>query len=77
MNKLRCLLVGSAVTVSGCVWSVPSLTESAKPPEPAPKAEARQAKPHALVTPDQVDEHNAREKAALLRHELELDEQDR
>jgi hypothetical protein len=74
MKRLLGICVLTAVGLGGC-WTLP-FTQETKLPGPPPKVDVSQAKPHALVLPEQVDERNARQKAELLREELDLDERD-
>lgn len=44
--------------------------------KPAPQIQPQLGRPHAYVSPGQVDEQNCREKERALRQELEQDEQE-
>ena len=69
-------LVLVAGLAAGCGW-LPQLHDDAPKPGPVPPipAPARPKRPTQLVTPDQVNEINARQKAQALAEELDRDAQ--
>jgi hypothetical protein len=70
MKKSWCFLVLGVALASGCVdW--PLLQDKPKPP-PKPAA-AKPARVQPVVTPESVDETNARDKAQSLSEELDRD----
>jgi hypothetical protein len=72
MKIASSILTAGLLFASGCFPNEFLQPEKPKT-EPTPQIAPRPGKPHALVTPEQVDEKNCRDKEKALRRELELD----
>jgi hypothetical protein len=74
MRKGLCLFASVLLTTAGC-WPQILVPDKSTTP-PVVQFSPRPAPPRTLVTPEQVDDRNAREMVQLLQQELEMDEQD-
>ena len=74
MNLRWSFVLLVALSGAGCV-TLPAIWEQPKPPKPAPAAPAKPKRPTALVTPEQVNDGNAKEMGKALLDELDRDSQ--
>lgn len=73
MMRKGCLLLMLALTGPGCMTPTPKLEDEAKKMPPVQTVEMPPPPPSPVVTPDEVTESNAVEKARALANEMDRD----